>query len=128
MDTKTSWTWQSPYVSSFMTHYRGLIMYSDGGFRPNVSLAAAGWVIVAICDTERTHASDICSPIHSIKNLESHNSSDLRAVKIAEGARFLPDCRSSFEAELIAVSELMLHVDSLAVVWSSTQLSADSPM
>ena len=94
---------------------------------PNVSLAAAGWVIVAICDTERTHASDICSPIHSLTNLESHSSSDLRAVKIAEGARFLPDCRSSVEAELIAVSELMLHVDSLAVVQSPTQLSAIPP-
>ena len=103
-------------------------MYTDGGFRPNVSLAAAGWVIVAICDTERTHASDICSSIHSIKNSDSQNSSDLRAVKIAEGARFLPDCRSSFEAELIAVSELMLHVDSLAVVQPLSQLSAAPPI
>ena len=102
-------------------------MYTDGGFRPNKSLAAAGWVIVAICDSVRTNDNDICSHIHSFKNLDSNSSSDLRAVKIAEGARFLPDCRSSFEAELIAISELILHADSLAVVQSSSSLchSAD---
>ena len=102
-------------------------MYTDGGFRPKDSLAAAGWVIVAICDSERTSDGDICSHIHNFKNLDSHSSYDLRAVKIAEGARLLPDCRSSFEAELIAISELMMHVDSLAAVQPSSQLcrSAD---
>ena len=67
------------------------------------------------CDAELSDASDIFSPIYSIKNSDDPNSLDLRAVKVAEGPRFLPACKSSFEAELLAVSELMMHVDSLAV-------------
>ena len=55
------------------------------------------------------------SPTYSMNNSSDPNACDLRAVKVAEGARLLPACKSSFEAELLAVSELMMHVDSLAV-------------
>ena len=92
-------------------------MFSDGGFRPKHNLAAAGWVVVAICEIEPSDASTIFSPSSSINSLSDPFSTvrNLRAVKVAEGARVLPACKSSFEAELLAVSELMMHVDSLAV-------------
>ena len=122
MDTQNSWTWQAPDVNSFMRRFKGLIEYSDGGYRPDSNLAAAGWVIVAICDAEPSDASNICSPLYSIIN-----SSDLRAVKVAEGARFLPVCKSSFEADLFAVSELIMHVDSLADSGSLPPQSLGNP-
>ena len=92
-------------------------MFSDVGFRPKHNLAAAGWVVVAICEIELSDASTIFSPAYSINSLSDPFSTvdNLRAIKVAEGARFLPTCKSSFEAELLAVSELAMHVDSLAV-------------
>ena len=92
-------------------------MFSDGGFRPGPNLAAAGWVVVAICEVDPHDVSTIFSPNNSLNSLSDPFSTvrNLRAEKVAEGACFLPTCKSSFEAELVAVSELMLHVDSLAL-------------
>ena len=117
MDTQTSWRWQIPEADALITRCLGVIMFSDGGYRPTSNLAAAGWVVVAICEMKPDDASSESCPFYRINLLNDPFSTvdNLRAIKVAEGARFLPTCKSSFEAELLAVSELAMHVDSLAV-------------
>ena len=41
------------------------------------------------------------------------NNLDRRAVKVAEGAAFHLDCRSSFEAEPVGISQFSMHVGAL---------------
>ena len=113
MDTRSSWRWQTPEADALITRCKGVIMFSDGGYRPKPNLAAAGWVVVAICEIEPNDASTIFSPAYSINSLILFHCS--QPLKVSEGACFLPTCKSSFEAEFLAVSELMMHVDSLAV-------------
>ena len=110
-----------------MTKAKGIIAFSDGGYRPGPDLAAAGWVVVAIFD-DVVHRDMFSSYIDNINSVRDPFSSvpDLRAVKLAEGARFLPACRSSYEAELVAVSELILHVDQLVMTGSLPPNSPDS--
>ena len=117
MDTQSSWRWQIPEADVLITRCHGVILFSDGGYRPTSNLAAVGWVVVAICEMEPDDTSKMFSPFYSINSLSDPFSTvdNLRAIKVAEGARFLPACKSSFETEFLAVSELMMHVDSLVV-------------
>ena len=127
MDTRSSWKWCTHNAECMMTKAKGIIAFSDGGYRPGPDLAAAGWVVVAIFD-DVVHRDMFSSYIDNINSVSDPFSTtpDLRAVKLAEGARFLPTCRSSYEAELVAVSELILHVDQLVMTGSLPPNSPDS--
>ena len=87
--------------------HQGIVCFSDGGFRPDSGLVAAGWVVVVVYNNDINNGG---SESPSIINL--CDSSHRCAEKPAEGVFFLPTCRSSYEAELVAVSQLIMHVDS----------------
>jgi hypothetical protein len=120
MDEMSSWLWQAPNISRFLQTQYGIVMFSDGGYRPKERRAAAGWVIVAVVEDGHDDSEEVskggsrCVNMrNNVKNSLGAGIAGLRAVKVAEGARFLPACRSSFEAELIAVSDLIKHFNSL---------------
>ena len=128
MDLERSWKWQAAKAEEIVDSAIGIVCFSDGGFRPKHGVGAAGWVAVAIfedigaCSNFSAYSSSPyssgCSP--SITNNidfnyynDFSNSSYHCAEKLAEGAMFLPACRSSFEAELIAVRQLTMHIGHL---------------
>ena len=127
MDTRSSWKWHAPDADRLITRAKGLIGFSDGGYRPGPNLASAGWVVVVICEDDPQDVNVFSSSNNSINSLNDpfSNICDHRAEKLAEGACFLPTCKSSFEAELVAVSELMSHVDSLALSGTLPPFTSD---
>ena len=114
MDTRSSWKWCVHNAEFLVAKAKGIICFSDGGYRPGPELAAAGWVVVVIYAEDPIGGDVISFLSNSINSINDpfSNICDHRAEKLAEGACFLPTCRSSFEAELVPLSELILPASS----------------
>ena len=90
MDTRSSWKWCAHNAELLVAKAKGIICFSDGGYRPGPELAAAGWVVVVIYAEDQIGEafSSFNNSVNSISDPFS-NVCDLRAEKLAEGACFL---------------------------------------